>query len=138
MRTGGSDGDDSTDDEGAPVESTPDLDEFHRLLCSASRRRVLSYLQEHPETGLEELSDVVAGWKAVDEDAVVGPLEHDELRVSLHHTDVPKLADCDVVAYDRERREVTLQPLPESLSDIVRRTRTYEDEVLDGGRDDAT
>lgn len=135
MRGGGFDGDGSTDRGEEPGDAAPDLDEFHQLLCSASRRRILYYLQEHPEIPLEELSDVVAGWKAVEEGAVVGPRERDRIRVSLHHTDVPQLAESDVVAYDRETREVSLEPLPEPLSRILRASREYDrerrtDEVL--------
>ncbi|QLD89491.1 ArsR family transcriptional regulator [Natronomonas salina] len=136
MRGGGFD-DGSTDRGEEPEDGAPDLDEFHQLLCSASRRRILYYLQEHPEIPLEELSDVVAGWKAVEENTVVGPRERDRIRVSLHHTDVPRLADSDVVAYDRENREVSLQPLPEPLSRILRESREYERERRSAGADEA-
>ena len=128
MRGGGFDDDGSTDRGEEPGDLAPDLDEFYQLLGSASRRRVLYYLQEHPEITLEELSDVVAGWKAVEEDAVVGPRERDRIRISLHHTDVPRLAESDVVEYDRESREVALKQLPEPLSRILRGSREYERE----------
>lgn len=135
MRGGGIDSDESTDRGEEPAHPAPDLDEFHQLLCSAPRRHVLYYLQEHPETPLEELSDVVAGWKAIEENTVVGPRERNRIRVSLHHTDVPRLAESDVVEYDRENREVTLDPLPDRLSRILRNSREYEREVRTGGSD---
>lgn len=137
MRGGGFDDDGSTDRGEGPGDAAPDLDEFHQLLCSASRRRILYYLQEHPEIPLEELSDVVAGWKAVEEDTVVGPRERDRIRVSLHHTDVPQLAESDVVAYDRETREVSLEPLPGPLSRILRESREYERERRSAEADEA-
>ena len=133
MRGGGIDGDESADRGEESADPAPDLDEFHQLLSSAPRRRVLYYLQEHPETPLEELSDVVAGWKAVEENAVIGPRERNRIRVSLHHTDVPRLADSGVVEYDRENREVTLDPLPDQLSRILHDSREYEQEVRTGG-----
>lgn len=128
MRGGGIDGDGSTERGEESEDAAPDLDEFHRLLCSASRRRILYYLQEHPESPLEELSDVLAGWRAVEEDAVVGPHERNRIGLALHHADVPRLAESEVLAYDHENREVSLDPLPEQLSRILQATREYERE----------
>lgn len=135
MKGGGIDRDESTGCGEEGVDPAPELDEFYQLLASAPRRRVLYYLQEHPESPLEELSDVVAGWKAIEEDAVVGPRERSRIEVSLHHADVPRLAASDVVEYDRENREVTLDPLPDRLSQILRNSREYEREVRTGESD---
>lgn len=85
-----------------------------------------------PETSLEELCDAVAGWKALEEDALVGPRERDRIRVSLHHTDVPRLVESGVVEYDRDDREVRLGPLPDRLSRIIRESREYERECRTG------
>lgn len=135
MKGGGIDGGESTGCSEETVDPAPDIDEFHQLLGSAPRRRVLYYLQEHPESSLEELSDVVAGWKALEGETVVGPRERNRIEVSLHHADVPRLAETDVVEYDRESREVTLVPLPDRLSRILRDSREYEREVRDGESD---
>lgn len=136
MRGGGSGGDGRTRTGGAPGDSTPELGEFHALLRSTTRRRVLYYLQAHPETGIEELSDALAGWRAVETGGVVGPREQERLRISLHHAAVPRLADDGVVEYDSERGLVTLQPLPEPLSAIVRRSCAYETGRLAAGGED--
>lgn len=134
MRGGGSDGDERTDPGGAPGGSTPELDEFLGLLRSTTRRRVLYYLQEHPETRIEELSDVLAGWRAVEEGDVVGARERKRLRIALHHAAVPRLDDGGVLEYDRTRGRVSLEPLPEPLWDIVRRSYAYEGDLLEAGR----
>ena len=137
MRGGGTGGDGSTNRDEESARPSPDLDGFHQLLCSAPRRRVLYYLQEHPETSLEELCDAVAGWKALEEDDLVGPRERDRIRVSLHHTDVPRLVETGVVEYDREDHEVRLGPLPDRLSRILSESREYERERRTGESDGA-
>lgn len=108
-------------------EPGPDADDFFRLLSSRDRRRALYYLQEHSRSGLEELCDVLAGWRALDDSGVTEPTVRDRIHVSLHHTDLPLFESVGVVAYDRDARTVELEPLPEALSTILDRARAYDE-----------
>lgn len=126
MTGGGPDGSRSGEHGSGTWGTAPDADEFHRLLSSTRRRRVLYFLREHREASLAELSDVLAGWRAVDEDRAVERRGRDGIRVSLHHTDLPMLDDGGLLAYDRDGRAVSMPALPADLAAILRHSRAYE------------
>ena len=77
----------------------PSLDAVHRLLASARRRAVLSYLSasDGAAVDVEELVSVVAEG----ERPAPGPGAHrDRVAADLHHVHLPKLADADVIDFD--------------------------------------
>lgn len=109
------------------LDGGPDADEFYRLLSSSPRRRILYFLEEHAEASVEELSDVLVGWKAVDDGApVVGRKERNRIRITLHHVHLPMLDSVGLLNYDGAAREASIEPLPEPLSEILHHARTYD------------
>jgi hypothetical protein len=75
------------------------MDRLLEVLASAQRRRVVRFLSEREgPIAFERLATVVADG---DPDAV---------RLALHHTHLPKLAENDVVVLDRESGTVEAGP----------------------------
>jgi predicted transcriptional regulator len=74
------------------------------VLANRRRRRLLAYL--HDKDGdvasVVELTDYLAG----DEADSVDDLDPDGVAVSLHHNDLPKLADIGIIEYDTRSQTV--------------------------------
>lgn len=100
-------------------ELTPDA--VFDVLRNPRRRFVLAYLrQQHRAVPLTELARKTAAWEAD-----VPPPEADERRVeqvraSLHHIHLPKLADLRLVEYQGEDRRTV---------DVTEQIRTLEAEM---------
>jgi len=80
------------------------VSEYHRLLASKRRRVTLSILAaETGQISLERLATAVAARQSdvADDEASV-----DEVRITLHHTHLPKLAAAGAVEYDQTRHLV--------------------------------
>jgi len=83
-------------------------DALPELLSHGRRRRVLACLRENGALPLPDLADEIA---RRERDAPLPRVpETEELRVflSVSRVHVPKLADADVVSYDRDRGVVAL------------------------------
>lgn len=96
---------------------TIDESEYYNLVSARPRRAVLRYLASVAEsTGTEppvtvsvdELAERIAG--ALDGDSADRSVE--ELRISLHHCHLPKLADADVIEYDVQSHTVRFEGHP--------------------------
>ena len=89
-----------------------DRDELFEALTNRRRRLVLALLRGTDEpTSLSE----VAAELAADEECD-GPAERVE--ITLYHRHVPKLAEAGLVAFDADRRTLTLAgPAPESVEE---------------------
>lgn len=87
-------------------------EDLYEILASTRRQHVLAVLSEREEAvDLSELATEVAERETggiVDDGAV------EEVRISLHHTHLPKLADVDVIAYRREVNRIEPIALPNS------------------------
>lgn len=95
-----------------------DRDELFDVLTHQRRRRVLALLRG--TDGPASLSEVAAELAA--DEACDDPAERVE--ISLYHRHVPKLAAAGLVAFDADRRTLTLAaPVPESVGE---RGRTLE------------
>ena len=68
------------------------------------RRQVLEALESL--SGRATVDDLVAELQATDRDAVDG--DADQIRIRLHHVDLPRLADAGRIAYDVDGRRVRL------------------------------
>jgi len=102
-------------------EEEADLDEAFELVAESRRRAVLAVLRTAPRGSLERME--LAG-------AVTRLLEHEDeetTRQALVHQDLPKLAEADVIEYDRETGVVTYDsdPLVERCLDVA---ETYHSE----------
>lgn len=110
------------------VEEAPPPDSLFGILSDVHRRRVLWFLLERSDTTVEELADVLAGWRAADE-AFVDADDRRELLVSLHHVHLPRLADAGLVTYDADAGSVRLSSLPDPVESVIEFGYRYEQAV---------
>lgn len=85
------------------------VDTQHDLLAAQRRRLALDVLAERSvPVSLDDLANVVAARE--DSDGVND--HHRTVKITLHHTHLPKLDDADIVDYDPDSRQVeSFQPL---------------------------
>lgn len=96
-------------------------DEFFAVLSHPSRRFVLSALQDHQApVSIETLAMELADWH--DQRPVSEPAgaDGDDLKLSLVHTHLPKIADAGLVDYDASRQVVTAIEPPEEMQAYLR------------------
>ncbi|MDF9746964.1 DUF7344 domain-containing protein [Natrinema salsiterrestre] len=86
------------------------------LLANQRRRGVLEYLEESGGSApLTELAVEIAAQEAgaepnaISDHGDVSARDRRAVRISLHHTHIPKLANADVVDYDTATETVTLR-----------------------------
>jgi len=96
-------------------------DSLRELLAHERRRRVLACLREHGSLPLPDLATEVA--RREHDGALAQARQTDELCVflALSNVHVPRLAEADVVAYDRDRNVVALDEAadaPDRLSSL--------------------
>lgn len=101
-----------------------------RLLSHAYRRALLECLDRHdaPVSLADAAADVARkckGKPAPD----ISDAEIERINLSLHHSHVPRLAARDAVAYDRDRKTVTLTERGERV--IAVHDRVSADESLE-------
>lgn len=91
-------------------------DTVYDLLSNARRRFVLSFLRGHDEPiELSELSKRVAAWENETDVEDLTDQQVKRVYVSLYQTHIPKLADSELIEYDKETGEVSLTSNIEEL-----------------------
>ena len=97
----------------------------YRLLAAPRRRYLLWHLSRRGSTTVEEAGRRIAAWEAGVPPGDVARALRERVRISLVHAHLPRLADHDVVDYDRASGEVELQtaisgwfPSDESPADL--------------------
>ncbi|WP_222918533.1 hypothetical protein [Natrinema sp. SYSU A 869] len=99
------------------------VDTAMELLADQRRRSVLNYLEKTDGTAaLTELAVEIAAQEAGTEpnaisDHNISPRDRRAVRISLHHTHIPKLANADVIDYDTETETITLTDHGRTLID---------------------
>jgi len=117
---------------GGSEDVAPPPDALFGALADATRRRVLWYLLDESSAAIDELADVLAGWR-LDEQHTVDPDEHDSFVAALHHTHLPVLNDAGLVDYDDDGATAAATPLAPVVEDTVRFACAY-DAALTGRR----
>ena len=91
------------------------VDTAMKLLAHRYRRSMLQYLEDGDGSAtLTELAvdiatqDAATEPNAISDHGDVSARERRTVRISLHHTHIPKLAAADVIDYERETETVTL------------------------------
>ncbi|MDS0296320.1 DUF7344 domain-containing protein [Halogeometricum luteum] len=96
-------------------------DEAFRVLQDDRRRAVLRFLLAegtNDPTPLSTLAAFVAAVQCDGERAVVGEVQ-ERVRVALHHSHLPMLADHGLVTYDHATRTVEPKPLLAALDPFL-------------------
>lgn len=88
------------------------LDEIFRLLSDQYVRYTLDYLSASSTTSLDELTDVIAGLEAVEQEAIITPVEHDRIRIRLYHVVLPQLDECGFVQFDATDKTIEQSNVP--------------------------
>lgn len=85
------------------------LDTAFDVLADSKRRQVLEYLDfEDASASLDTLAKYVARRQTNPGCSAVSAETIDSMRTDLHHTHVPKLAQCGMVDYDEDADRVEL------------------------------
>ena len=86
-------------------------DEIFSTLSNQRRRYALHYLKHDPEqVRIRDLAEQIAAWE---NDITVPELTYKQRKrvyTSLHQTHLPKMDDCGIVEYDRDRGLISLAP----------------------------
>lgn len=86
-------------------------DEIFSTLSNQRRRYVIHYLKHDPtQVRIRDLAEQIAAWE---NDITVGELTYKQRKrvyTSLHQTHLPKMDDCGIVEYDRDRGLISLAP----------------------------
>lgn len=90
-------------------ESELSKDTIFSMLSNQRRRHVLHYLKRNagPAT-IRELAEQIAAWENGIEIQELSYKQRKRVYTSLHQTHLPKLDDCGIVEYNRDRGVVTL------------------------------
>jgi DNA-binding transcriptional ArsR family regulator len=94
-------------------------DTVYRVLADRRRRAVLRFLVDRSGTAtVDELTD----WLWERERGQHGTDSRSRIAVDLYHTELPMLADADVVEYDREEESVSLTDRGRTAAAVRRAT----------------
>lgn len=99
-----------------------------QLIADPTRQEVIRILQDHDEPTLQfgELASEVTGGEATSRDD--GRTRNERVRVALHHTHLPKLAQSDVIVYNRTRKTVTAGAAFDTAETLLTATESIEAE----------
>ncbi len=101
-------------------------DEVMRALSRREQRYSLYHLLGNERVGVEELADVLAGWRATTEGRVTTRADRDSLKTRLYHQYLPELDDVGLVSFDPEDRIVDRSPLSGAERELVETTYLAE------------
>lgn len=94
-------------------------DQLYRALSSTKRRRVLYILLVEEETTIEKIATVLSGWDATETGKMVSPDEREQILIELDHIHFPLLAKAGLVTYDRQERAVRIEPVSDTITDLI-------------------
>lgn len=83
-----------------PETAEAEIDELYDALASSRRRAVATYVDEHGRATLTELAEHVAESESPDRPGIKS------VELSLHHADVPRLVDADLLTYGEDRHHI--------------------------------
>ena len=92
---------------------TDSLDTVFDLLSDARRRYTLYYLfaMEGDVAEFEAVVNAVCNYEGAGTDST-SPSPPENIRVKLHHSHLPKLAEAGVIDYDRRQGTIRFTPTP--------------------------
>lgn len=101
----------------APSDHSLSMDDTFHILQNERRRRVLQYLSntEGP-VNMRDIAEQVAAWE---HDTTVQQLTSDQRQrvyIALYQSHLPKLADFDLITYNRSRGVVERTPLADQVA----------------------
>lgn len=102
--------------EAAPEETELSKDEIFYLLKNRRRRDIVRYLMDNEgEATLSELAEHIAAWENDIDVQALNSGQRKRVYVALYQTHLPKLAENEIIEYERNRGDVTLTENAEHL-----------------------
>lgn len=103
------------------------LDRVFDVLSEERRRYALYYLeQQDGPISVEELVEQIAVWESNGAGESIPDEKFREVKLKLHHTDLPKTANLEYIQYNRESGEIELTEAPPQINAIVSIARVIE------------
>jgi hypothetical protein len=115
----------------AAAEDFVDPDALFDALADPTRRRVAQHLDDAGDATIEELADVVVGWR-LPRERVIETAERERVATALHHSHLPKLADAGLLWYDGDGGEVERADAPAAVWSVVRAANEYANHAAAG------
>lgn len=94
-------------------------DDVFGVLREEPRRYALYFLLEYETVSIDELADVVAGWRRVDGFGIVDRSERDAVHTALLHRHLPTMAAAELLTVDSEMGTVTRTNWPTDVREFV-------------------
>jgi DNA-binding transcriptional ArsR family regulator len=114
----------------AAAEDFVDPDVLFDALADPTRRRVAQHLDGAGDATIEELADVVVGWR-LSRERVIEAAERERVLTALHHSHLPKLADAGLLRYDSDGRMARAETAA-PVWDVVRVACEYANHAAAG------
>lgn len=106
--------------EATPPERSLSKDDMFHILQNERRRRVLQYLSDtEGPVDMRDIAEQVAAWE---HDTTVQQLTSDQRQrvyIALYQSHLPKLADFDLITYNRSRGVVERTPLADQVASYL-------------------
>lgn len=101
------------------------LDTFLDVLADQRRRSVLELLWSHPDDSitLTDLLNIITA--TAEQNREVEEVNHRELRLDLHHRQLPKLSAVGIINYDPRTRTIRVHNA-EEVKALYKRVRAFE------------
>lgn len=97
-------------------------------LSDPRRRYVLYLLLENEQANVENLSLQIAAWENDVSVSAVSAADHRAVRVGLVHNHLPRLAEHDVIEYDRRSGDLVRGDRFESIRPVVEQVRAIDEQ----------
>lgn len=83
------------------------LDTVFGLLTNQRRRYALAYITDHPQPiALADVAKAIAVWENDVPVTEIPTKEIQAISISLHHHHLPRLADANVITFDKESNQI--------------------------------
>lgn len=97
-------------------------EQFYRALAPPPRRRLLYYLLAEKESTVDELATVLSGWRATTTGTMHTTADRSEIRLTLVHNHLPRLAEAGLIDYDPYGGSVQIESLHPRVTTIIRQS----------------
>lgn len=116
------------------MDKSEQLDSRLQLLASHYRRWILYLLSSKNIVTVEELvAELTKISKRTNDE-----FSERDLTVRLHQIDLPKLADADLIEYNRQEGSISLQNTSVELTELLLITKRWEDQRVQDALSDRT
>lgn len=95
------------------------LDDFLGAIASRRRRYVLYYLRDEGRSTLDEVAEEIAARNHGTSPGEVDEQVARNVRINLYHAQVPKLAEAEIITYDRRNRTLSYNRPPEPVEEFL-------------------